>query len=60
MRFDHIIGIALLSYILDNSVIYLNYSYTSLILFINILGLYLFISNIQFEATIRYNMNNEW
>jgi len=56
MRFDYIIGIATLSYILDNSVNYLNYSFTSLILFINILGLYLFISNIQFELRLKYNI----
>lgn len=57
MYIDRIIFIGLLAMILDNMNIYLNYSLTTLFLFINLVGLYLFITNIHINLNIRYGID---
>ena len=55
MRLDHTILIAILSVVLDNFYKYFDYSFTALLLFINIVGLYLFLSRIEITVEFRYN-----
>ena len=55
MRFDYTILIAILSVILDSYYKYFNYSFTALLLFFNIVGLYLFLSRIEITVEFRYN-----
>lgn len=54
MRFDHTILIAILSVILDSYYKYFNYSFTTLLLFVNIVGLYLFLSRIEITVEFKY------
>ena len=57
MVFDFIfyLLIAILSILLDNYHDYFNYSFTSLLLFMNIVALYIFLTKIEFTIQIRYN-----
>ena len=54
MNFGIYLSIIILSIFLDKAYLYYDYTLSSVILFINLLGLYILFTKIQIDINIRY------
>ena len=54
MKIDHILIIILLSYLIDNFRIYFNYELTTILIIVNIVGMYFILTSIEINLSFRY------
>jgi len=54
MKIDHILIILLLSYFIDNFRIYFNYELTTILIIVNIVGMYFILTSIEINLSFRY------